>query len=80
MLILYVFYKSIFEFRPTFDLLQVKLQHNSIPKPQELMKITCDNETEFECQDDTKRCIPREWVLDNQPDCADSSDEKFLVM
>ena len=53
------------------------MQHNSILKIQELPKITCDNATEFECQDDTKRCIPREWVLDNQPDCSDFSDEKL---
>ena len=64
------------DFLPTFDLhWKLKLQHNSIPKTQKPPKITCDNATEFECQDDTKRCIPREWVLDNQPDCLDFSDE-----
>ena len=46
-----------------------------ISTTQVIPKITCDNTTEFECQDTTKRCIPREWVLDGQSDCKNSSDE-----
>lgn len=41
----------------------------------ELSPLPACSENEFQCLDDSKRCIPREWVMDGAEDCQDNSDE-----
>eukprot|EP00729_Bicosta_minor_P009178 gene9178-34515_t len=35
----------------------------------------CDEDNEFKCVSGTKKCIPKKYVCNGTPDCADGSDE-----
>lgn len=43
-----------------------------------IVPVSACTQSEFECQN-TRNCIPRDWLCDGDDDCGDSSDESINI-